>query len=397
MQFIYNDRLSSLLCYIIPFICLGGYLFKLIMDGSISYVNGYYLIHYLYTYDHGFIARGLVGEVISWFFDTVTDDLTQKVVILFSFLLMLSAVLCIGKALTKVKYNRQLFFIVVLLSCLICFLPGSFEDYFVDVKLDKLLWALTLFSVFFVDKKGLVFLVPLFCIVATLVNPIFLFCSMILISIILLQEFHSNNYSKKHGIICVVAYLSMIVLGIYALISEKYIGFNTPGELVDFYFSRYAQEINPHDYELFVTEWLFDYFDSMDVILQKSFRIYFIEWENWKTCLADFIFLMIPSYSLLAIFWKRCVNESENRFQKFIFILCLISPIVIIPPIVFSWESSKYFYNNLIVQLSLIIFYIATGNKSVLAAVNSVLVSIKRNLVLFILFVIYFTLVMIVK
>ena len=115
-RLVHNDRLSSLFCYIIPFACLGGYLLELILNGSIGSVNGYYLIHYLYTYDHGFVARGLVGEVISWFFDVVTDDLTYKVVVLFSFLLMLSAVLCIGKALTKVKNNPKLFLVVVLLS-----------------------------------------------------------------------------------------------------------------------------------------------------------------------------------------------------------------------------------------------------------------------------------------
>lgn len=369
---------------------------KLILNEAISSVNGYYLIHYLYTYDHGFVARGLVGEVISWFFDTVTDDLTRNVVILFSSLLMISAALCIGKALTKVKNNPKLFLVVALISGFICFLPASFQEYFVDVKLDKLLWALTLFAVFVADKKYFIWLAPILCITATLVNPIFLFCSMILIAIILLQEFYSNNFSKKHGVICVVSYLSMIVLGIYALASEKYLGFDTPGELVDYYYSRYAGKIDSAEYELFVTEWLFDYFDSMDVILQKSFQIYFIEWENWKVCLADLIFLMIPTYTLLGIFWKKCMAESENKFQKFIFFLCLISPIVIIPPIIFSWESSKYFYNNLLVQLSLMIYFIATGNKSVLNVVNDVLVAIKNNLVLFVLSVTYFSAFMIV-
>ena len=193
--FTQNDKLTSFYCYLIRFFCLGGYLLSLVIGDSISPASGYYLIHYLYTYNHGFVARGLVGEVISWFYDCVSDEITKNVIVLFSFLLMASASLCIGKALTKVKGSPKLLFVIASLCVLICILPASFRYYYTDIKLDKLLWAITLFSVLLVDKKYGILLVPLLCILATLVNPIFLFCSMILIAIILLQEFYTNNFS----------------------------------------------------------------------------------------------------------------------------------------------------------------------------------------------------------
>lgn len=385
-----NDRFTAFLCYLLPFLGLGGYLAGLIANNSILHAHGYYLIHYLYTYERGFVARGLVGEVISWFYDTVTDDVTRMVVTLFSALLMISAALCIGKALNKVKNKPKLLFIVAMLCILICFLPGSIRDYYKDIKLDKLFWALTLFSVLLVDKKHGILLVPVLCVIATLVNPIFLFCSMILISIILLQEFHSKNYSPKSGALCAVSYISMIVLGVYALASEKYLGFETPQELTDYYFARYAGELDSETYRLFVTEWLFDYFDTMSVIIRKSFQIYFVEWQNWKICLGDLIFLMIPTYTILGIFWKSCMKDSENKFQKFIFFLCMISPVVIILPVAFSWETSKYFYNNLIVQLALIIYYIVSGNVHVLNAVEKTTNKMKQNPVLSISLATYF-------
>ncbi len=390
-RFTRNDRATSFVCYLVPFTALGGYLLTLTLNNDIQSVPGYYLIHYLYTYDHGFVARGLVGEVISWFYPVVSDDLTQKVVILFSFLLMISAALCIGKALSKVKNNPRHLFLVAIISIVICVLPGSFRNYYPDVKLDKLLWALTLFSVLLVDKKYAIWGVPFLCIAATLVNPIFLFCSMILIAIILLQEFFSSGFSKKHGAICAICYISMIAVGIYALLSEKHLGFNTPDEMMDYYFSRYSGVLSDLNYAKFETEWLFDYFDEMDVIIKKAFQIYFIEWENWKVCLMDLIFLMIPVFGILTLFWKNCMSECENKFQKFIFFLCLISPVVIILPIVFSWESSKYFYNNLLVQLSLIIYYIARGNICVLKSVRKATDWIKANTLLSVCMTAYFT------
>ena len=377
-----NDKFTSFLCYLLPFLGVGGYFLKLLVENAMTAVNGYYLIHYLYTYDHGFVARGLVGEVISWFHETVTDDVTQGAVILFSFLLMLSSVLCIGKALSKVKNKPRAFLAVFLISFVICVLPGSFRAYYIDFKLDKLFWAITLFSVLLINKKYAVWFVPALCLIATLVNPIYLFCSMILTAILLLQRFYDTKYSVKMGIICGFSYVSMIVLGIYALASEKYLGFETPQELVDFYFARYAGTLDETTYHLFVTEWLFDYFDTMDVIIRKSFEIYFVQWENWRICLGDLIFLMIPTYTAMGIFWKKCMDASEDILQKIIFFLCLISPVVIILPIAFSWESSKYYYNHLIVILSLVIYYIATGNEPVMSVVNKVFDRAKKHILL---------------
>ena len=145
------------------------------------------------------------------------------------------------------------------------------------------------------------------------------------------------------------------------------------------------------DYAKFETEWLFDYFDNMKVIIEKAFQIYFIEWGNWKVCLMDFVFLMIPVFGMLSLFWKNCMSESENKFQKFIFFLCLISPVVIVLPILFSWESSKYFYNSLLVQLSLIIYYIAKGNPCVLNSVRKAAGRMKSHILPSVCLLAYFT------
>ena len=374
-----NEKVPSFICYLLPFVCLGGFLFNLVLNNRIKPPEGYYLIHYLYTFDHGFVSRGLVGEIISWFFEKVSDDLTQKIVLLFSTFLMIVASLCIGRALNKVKSNMKLFCVVTLICLLISVLPGSFRLYYEDIKLDKVLWAITLLCVLLVRNKFTIWLVPFLCVLATMINPVFLFCSMILISIILLQELYYNNFSKKHAVICFVSYLSMIILGIYALVSEKYLGFSTPEELVNYYFSRYTGEIDIQTLESFKTEWLFDYFDSFDMALKKAFQIYFVEWENGIVTIVDFIFLMIPTYYLMVMFWRSCIRESKTNFQKFIFFLCLISPIVIIPPILFSWETSKYFYNNLIVQLSLIVYFIATNNSATFNPISKVLAWIKKE------------------
>ncbi len=382
---------SPIICYLVPFICLGGYLVFCIVANKIPQPNGYYLIHYLYVYDHGFVARGLVGEVISWFAQTVTDELIYNVIIGFSALLMISASLCIGKALTKVRNDEKRLSWILFLIAILCVLPMSFKMYYADMKLDKMLWALTFFAVFLSDRKYGVWFVPILCVLATLINPVFLFCSMILIAIILLQEFYSNRYSLKNGIICGVSYISMIAVGLYGTISEKWIGFDTPEEFIDYYFSRYAGSLNQSEYNLFATEWLFDYFEPLDKIFETSFRIYFQEWGNGIICILNFILIAFPTYILLSIFWKKVIKAETNKLQKFIYFLCAISPVVIIPPVSISWEFSKYFYNNFIMQVCLIIFFIVRENPAILSAVEETIECCKKHIVLTAAVIIYFS------
>ncbi|MGN1194382.1 MAG: hypothetical protein ACI4SB_02765, partial [Acutalibacteraceae bacterium] len=179
---------SNVPFYLVPLVVLCGWAFSI----DLPQARGYYLIHYLYTYKHGFIPRGFIGEIISWFTDSVTDELIHMLGTAFSFVLAIAASLCIGKALSKVKNDRQNFAVTLFIVFVLFIIPGSFKNYFEIFTQDKLLWALTLFAVFLCDRKYAIWLTPILCICATLINPVFLFCSMVLIAIILLQEFKSS-------------------------------------------------------------------------------------------------------------------------------------------------------------------------------------------------------------
>lgn len=372
---------SPAVFYLVPFLSLGSYLLSLIAGGTLHSVDGYYLIHYLYTYDHGFVARGLVGEIISRFYDTVTPEVTKAVVIIFSVSLLVSASLCIGKALTKVKDDRERFLWVLTLVIVLCVMPVSFRTYFIDTKLDKMLWALTLFAVYLSDSKIGIWAAPVLCVIATLINPVFLFCSMILIAIVLLQKFTDSKFSAKNGVICGIAYIAMIAIGLYGSISEKWLGFKTPDELIQYYFSRNAGGL-PEEYERFATEWLFDYFEPLKNVFRLAYEIYFVRWGNGVADIFNFVLIAIPAYAVLTVFWIKTIKKEENKFQKFIFFLCAVSPVILILPIAISWESSKYFSNNIIVQLCLIIYYIVNKNQTVLTVLSEAKSFFKKHLIL---------------
>lgn len=357
-------------CYLIPiFYYLVSLIYYVVSYGK-TYVGGYYLIHYLYTHDHGYIARGLVGEILSWFYDTLTDELLANIMLFINICLALSCSLYIGRMLQCVRKDKHRFSVVFLIVLVFFVYARPITFYFGDVKLDKILWVLTFIAVILSQNKIGIYFVPIICIVATMVNPVFLFCSMILISIILLQEFYLSNYSIKNGIICGVSYISMIALGLLGLVSEKWVGFSTPSEMIDFYFSRYAGTLDEETYQLFETEWLFDYFDSSKEIIRKAYEIYFQDWGNGMETLLNFLLIALPAYILLTIFWIKVIKAEESKFQKFIFFLCAISPVVIIPTTIFSWEFSKYFYNNILMQTGLIIYYITKNSPALMRAIK---------------------------
>ncbi len=377
-----NSFVPKSACWLFPFIVFGGNLIYRILSGDIFPVNGYYLIHYLYTYSHGFVARGLVGEVLSWFFPIVSDGVTQGVMIVFNIMLAVFASLFFGKMLCSAREDKSRFQVVLFLTVVFFMLARPLDFYYRDFKLDKLLWALTFLSAFLANYKVGIWFVPLVCAVATLVNPVFLFCGMILVAIILLQEFYQGGYKAKNGIICAVSYISMIAIGLLAPITEKYIGFTTPSEMIDYYFARYSGVISQADYQLFETEWLFDYFESLENIFKMAYEIYFKDWGNGLRTILCFVFMSIPVYFVLVVFWVKSIKAHENKMQKFIFFLCAVSPVVMIPAVAISWEYSKYFYNNVLVQAGLIIYFVVKQNSAVLNAIDEIKVFCKKHLII---------------
>ncbi|MBE6784527.1 MAG: hypothetical protein E7536_11030 [Ruminococcaceae bacterium] len=381
---------SVVSCYLFPLIVFGGYLLYCILEKLIPSASGYYLIHYLYTFEKGYISRGFVGEIISKFTDTVTDDITRTVITIFSALLMLGMTLCIGKALSKVRFDKERLTYVLFVAVVVFMIPMPFKYFYTDIKLDKLVWALTLFAVYLADNKIGKWLVPVICALATVVNPIFVFTSMILIAIIILQEFYSGGMSKKDGILCGVTYIAIIALALFAPISEKWVDFANAGEMVDFFFKRYAGELEPEYRERFINMWLIDFFMPVDKALNTSFHIYFENFGRGLNTALNLIFVAIPFYTVMGIFWKKVIKAEKDKIQKIIYFLSSISIVAAIPAIILSWEFSKYLYNHILVQAGLIVYFVVKDHKAVVDTCKEAKEFGKKHLIASIAGILYF-------
>ena len=377
-----EKKINKILFFAIPFVFLNIWLVYDILTDNIQTAMGYYLFHFVYNYTHGYMARGLCGQILYLLFDKLSETIIDNVIIFGSELLVIAASVCIAVALSKTSVSRNSFIATAILATILVLSRNSFREYMTDMKFDKIIWALTLFSVLLACNKFSIWFTPITCLICAMINPVFMFTSMIIIAIVLLQKFYDNNYSKANLIICLAAYLSMIAIVLYGTLNETKLGFENVEEFCDYYLQRLEDYTgNPYEYasERSMAEWFFDYFPTGNFILKDSFNNYFIEWELWKKCLFSSVFFALPWYTVLGRFWVRVIKHTDNSFQKFIFFLCLISPVVILPAIILSWEASKYYSANIISQLILIIYYLVSKNSAVVDAINDTFTKIKQN------------------
>lgn len=369
------------------------YLSVLLLFKGFVHPSGYYRLHYLFTYDHGHLSRGLVGEVMSWFFDTITDEIIQFVIFGCCIVMIIFSSLCFGRALNKTKDNTAHFTYVAAMIVIMLVMPTSFSMQFESITLDKFIWTLTIISLFFVNTRFGIWIVPFLCVLSTLINPIYVFGSMVLIAIVLLQKFYSEGFSFKLGAICLMSYIGIIVVSFISASSTGTTGFSDTNEMLDFYYQRFAGDpLSEDERALFANEWLFEYFLPLKEILKRTFHYYFVEWGYGITIVVYSVVVILPITSLFSALWINAIKNSKKNFQKFIYVLCLIAPIVIIPAIVMGWEIPRYYTDSILVQLSLLIFYVSNKNEDVTQSITSILHWFKQHMVLAIISILHFTL-----
>lgn len=363
---------SRVFCYLAPFTALAAYLIYLVAADEMDFSAGYYELSYLFTYDHGFLSKAFVGEVVSWFVDTLTPEIIKGVSLLGSVLLLIASSLCFGSVLDKTRENKELYTAALVIIGVLCVAPFTFRNHFFEVKQDKFFWALALFAVYFSQFKFGIWLAPILCFAAMLINPIFMTGCMFLIAIILLQKCKDSGFAVKNIIICAVSYIGMIVIGIFSLSSGHKHGFATPDEMIDFYFSRYSATLSETVRNRLVNGELIEYFGTRDTGFFKDvFTRFVVEGGGWAYMLLNAVFFAIPLFALLVIFWKNVIKEEKDKFRKFIFLLCPATMVSVLAMPLLGW-GTRFFFYSYVVQLGLILYYIANKNEAVLTVVGRV-------------------------
>ena len=374
---------SKLFCYLAPFAVLMTYFIPVMAEDRFEWFDDYYILSHLFNYDRGFMYKGFVGEVISWFTDTVTPGVIKGTMIFGSVMLLVAGTLCFGAVLSKTRDNREVHQAAMIIIAFLCIAPFTFKPYFVDMKFDKLFWAIALMAVLLCQKKLGIWFVPVLCMVATLINPLFLMGSMLLVAIILLQKCYESGFAVKNIVICAISYIGMIALGVYAITSQTDIGFETPYEMAEYYFKRYSEPIDPAVVEQVSDTFLYEYFEEKNMdFFKKLFEVNFWGWERGKTIASNGLLIGVPAVSLFTAFWVKVIKEEKEKFQKFIFFLCAATAAFAVAIIPIAWTLARNLAHNFIVQFGLILYFLATKNEAVVTVTGRIREFCKNNIVL---------------
>lgn len=371
--FLEKRKRNHFLFYLVPFVALSIPIVYILLTGGIRFDEEYYSMLYLLNYDHGFLARGLVGEVLTHLAGVVTPEIQRTTILVFTGLWVIGASLCIGRALCKCDTETDRFSLTAFLLLFLCLMSFTTGTCYYDDKLDKFVWALTFFSVFSAGNRILrCIFVPVLSFTAMLSNPIFFFTSMPLIAIIMFDKFQKQHYSPVEGITTIGTFTLCGLLGVYASYAQAHLGFSSPDEFLDFYFANSAVPLKPEVRENFKV-WIIEYFaESPADLLRNLYNINGVQWEGRTTTILTTLFVAVPILTVFIWFWSHTVKNEMNKFRKFIFALCPLSLLLLVPTVLLSWEAEKYYGSAILVHLSLLIYFIGEKDPAVLATLDKI-------------------------
>ncbi len=365
---IYNSKyFFGAAAFIVFSLWLGYY----VLTGQLQTGNEYYISQYLFTYDHGYVSRGFIGEVLSWFVDIVTPKIIRLTSAIISGVFIVSASITVGYVMNRAKEDKKIFNkVITLVFILIIFNCGP-AFYFITSHFDKLIWAVTFLAVLCTENKKTIWLCPLLCVFAIVINPSFLVGSMLLIAVVLLQKVCESGFDRNMTAVCAVSYILILAMAFFATISEHHLGFETPSEMFDYYYSRYSGTVDDVSREFVEQNGFVTYFNSIFEVKKAVGIMFSIVKGDLQAIVTPIFTLIIPFFTLAACFWRKAIKLEDNKLQKFVFGICAAVPAVDVVFIVFGWEVSRYFSFAVFVQLCLVIYYLIHGNTSVIKAVDS--------------------------
>lgn len=106
---------------------------------------------------------------------------------------------------------------------------------------------------------------------------------------------------------------------------------------------------------------------------------------EWTTAV-----FLLPLIIMFFVIWKRAIKNSVRRYDRFVFLLCLLAPLARLPLFFVTSEIYRGRIGIVMVQFFLLFYFLHHKNPAVLSAVRSVAALFKSNAVPVLLLVAYY-------
>ncbi len=328
----------------------------------ISYFNfsvsedDYYFHFLLLDFKHGYMTRGFMGEIVSWFTDDVSK--TTAVVFVSIGLLLLNIVISLifGKLIKNSEGDIKGTYIIII--SLFILSPMYFRWLAKNgLQTDLYFYLFTFASVLILKNKVLKWLIPVFAIAATLFSVVYPIHCMTLIAIILLYEF-SKERNLSNGVLCVLTYVGIIGVAVFAISKRSSLTFSNVDELYEYMSSKVAPGTVLD--EGTVKYYIGEYFLSFK---QAVTQYMFLEISrNLKTIIFSFIFIYLPFIIAISVFWIKCIIKTSDWLNRLIYVFAIAVPFLILFPFIFTGEPGRWSAAAFVVEAGLLIYFLYNKN-----------------------------------
>lgn len=360
---------------ILAFLLVQFFVFRPTVDGMPLWQT----LTYLGDYSHGFMPRALLGEIISWFSDTVSLGLLHTLSSVICILLSTVAALLGGLIIRKAENKDIVTVFITIMVTSPVFMP-IFSTW-LGVT-DIYLILLTFIAFIFNENRFLRYLVPVIALLCVSIHQAYLLLYMVPISIALLYDCFRNKKYVRDGILCAVTYLSLIAFAFIIIKTRQADGFASIDEMVSFM-------IDKADFTL-TEEWLNsivpnEYMTGVDHLTQTITSAMSV--KN----LLGLVVIFLPLFVLFTYGWLQALRHSEDKGEKFIFFLCLIQPLSTAPAFFLGLNWNRWFSAIITSQCILYLFMLYRKNKTLSDVMVQITEFFKKHFILVLFYFIYYT------
>lgn len=291
--------------------------YTLLIEGN-SYLNYWKYTHYLFDYSDGFVKRGLIGSIFSWFSDVTSYELVN----FFSYfvIFILAVILCFLFSKhwvdEKNKLGPFLFAAIAITS------PATIQHFAYDVgRFDILIYIVAIFSLFFVSRFGNQNkVVTAFVVLSSLAFSILIHEAAFFMIAPLILAFWFFVCSSRKALLLQMAVFFLILIFTY-LVSTKgnYTAFPLEVHLENLE-AQYGDRVKESSLKVIHNTTLKE---NLEITLRNGFT------KNRIAHHLVFLFFMAPLLLFIYIFLRD--NYKIFGFKAFLLLLSSVSPLALYP------------------------------------------------------------------
>lgn len=343
----------------------------------------------------GFISRTLVGSISGLLCKNPTEGniaFLQTAVIIITFLL--TAVFlggCIKKADEKSAEN------LLIISLIVAVFPYGFMSYINLFELLDIYWVMSaVLCLLSSESKKTAFLIPVFIFTGLWVHYSFVFAFMPLIYVLCFSKMFREK-SKTSYILTGVTVVISVSMTLYFVSTCRTFNVMPFEDFIDYIIDKAGSEITsieryigngfrPNDQmnEIYGISDLPDINPELVEIMPEAvkglignFRMALKD-TTLFAIICDFI-LISPVLTFFSMIWVNAMKKTEDRKEKFIYFLCIISPLVQLFSCFISSDTSRWLSLMVISDLFLLAYFLKNKTAAVTESTNGIMSWLKKQ------------------